>query len=69
MCLLRSTPTVSKQRKQHLSQKTCALCQRPFAWRKKWARCWDEVRYCSERCRRTAKQQSTSGRQGYEPHR
>ncbi|MBE0401730.1 DUF2256 domain-containing protein [Halomonas sp. FME1] len=51
------------------AQKTCALCQRPFAWRKKWARCWDEVRYCSERCRRTAKQQSASGRQGHEHHR
>ncbi|MCF5657515.1 DUF2256 domain-containing protein [Pseudomonas poae] len=29
---------------------TCGL---PFTWRKKWARCWEEVRYCSERCRRT----------------
>ncbi|RMT83957.1 hypothetical protein ALP40_100585 [Pseudomonas viridiflava] len=28
------------------------VCGLPFAWRKKWARCWDEVRYCSERCRR-----------------
>ncbi|MGP9684687.1 DUF2256 domain-containing protein [Halomonas sp. AOP25-F1-15] len=68
MCLLRSAP-VSMQRKQHLPQKTCALCQRPFVWRKKWARCWDEVRYCSERCRRTAKQQCAAGRQGHEPHR
>ncbi|MFC0669288.1 DUF2256 domain-containing protein [Azotobacter chroococcum] len=26
----------------------------PLAWRRKWARCRDEVqvRYCSERCRR-----------------
>ncbi|GAB5350052.1 DUF2256 domain-containing protein [Alteriqipengyuania sp. 357] len=23
--------------------------------RKKWARDWDEVKYCSERCRRSAK--------------
>jgi len=23
-----------------------------MVWRKKWARTWDEVRYCSERCRR-----------------
>ncbi|RMQ51074.1 hypothetical protein ALQ04_100687 [Pseudomonas cichorii] len=27
-------------------------CDLPFTWRKKWARCWEEVRYCSERCRR-----------------
>nr|WP_233702410.1 DUF2256 domain-containing protein [Duffyella gerundensis] len=28
------------------------MCGLPFTWRKKWERCWDEVRYCSERCRR-----------------
>nr|WP_246482517.1 DUF2256 domain-containing protein [Methylopila capsulata] len=33
--------------------KTCAACERPFAWRKKWAKDWEAVRYCSERCRRT----------------
>jgi len=32
--------------------KTCAVCGLPFNWRKKWERCWEEVRYCSERCRR-----------------
>ncbi|WP_341962656.1 DUF2256 domain-containing protein [Pseudomonas sp. RC10] len=35
--------------------KTCICCQLPFVWRKKWARYWDEVRYCSERCRRAGK--------------
>ncbi|TVQ51601.1 MAG: DUF2256 domain-containing protein, partial [Spirulina sp. DLM2.Bin59] len=20
-------------------------------WRKKWATCWEEVKYCSDRCR------------------
>ncbi|WP_113908124.1 DUF2256 domain-containing protein [Aliidiomarina celeris] len=39
-------------KKQHLPEKTCPVCQRPFHWRKKWAKVWDEVRYCSERCRR-----------------
>ena len=39
-------------RKAHLPSKTCPVCLRPFAWRKKWQRVWDEVRYCSERCRR-----------------
>jgi hypothetical protein len=38
--------------KPHLPTKICLVCQRPFAWRKKWERVWDEVRYCSERCRR-----------------
>jgi hypothetical protein len=38
-------------RKPHLPQKTCAACARPFAWRKKWARVWEEVRFCSDACR------------------
>ncbi|MFY8149225.1 MAG: DUF2256 domain-containing protein [Prochlorococcaceae cyanobacterium] len=33
-------------------QKVCPVCGRPFSWRKQWARCWEEVIYCSERCRR-----------------
>ncbi|MGC6483409.1 MAG: DUF2256 domain-containing protein [Synechococcus sp.] len=32
--------------------KVCPVCGRPFQWRKKWKEVWDEVRYCSERCRR-----------------
>nr|WP_315856134.1 MULTISPECIES: DUF2256 domain-containing protein [unclassified Synechococcus] len=32
--------------------KICPVCQRPFQWRKKWKDVWEEVRYCSERCRR-----------------
>ncbi|MDT7524627.1 MULTISPECIES: DUF2256 domain-containing protein [Pseudidiomarina] len=40
-------------KKQHLPSKVCPVCQRPFNWRKKWERCWEEVIYCSERCRRS----------------
>ncbi|MEQ8331916.1 DUF2256 domain-containing protein [Nisaea sp.] len=43
------------RRKSDLPEKTCPVCDRPFSWRKKWARVWDEVRYCSERCRRAVK--------------
>ncbi|MCB9616399.1 MAG: DUF2256 and DUF3253 domain-containing protein [Sandaracinus sp.] len=32
--------------------KRCATCGRSFAWRARWARDWDHVRHCSERCRR-----------------
>ncbi|RYD50829.1 MAG: DUF2256 domain-containing protein [Sphingobacteriales bacterium] len=39
--------------KQDLPTKICAVCKRPFTWRKKWARDWEGVLYCSERCRRT----------------
>ncbi|RZJ27212.1 MAG: DUF2256 domain-containing protein [Flavobacterium sp.] len=38
-------------KKQNLPSKTCAVCQLPFSWRKKWEKVWDEVRYCSARCR------------------
>lgn len=38
-------------KKTDLPQKTCATCGKPFTWRKKWERVWDEVRYCSDRCR------------------
>lgn len=30
----------------------CVACGRTIAWRKKWAANWDEVRYCSDACRR-----------------
>ncbi|MFY8139544.1 MAG: DUF2256 domain-containing protein [Caulobacter sp.] len=34
-----------------MPSKLCETCRRPFAWRRKWARDWDQVRYCSDRCR------------------
>jgi hypothetical protein len=46
---------VAKMRKKaDLPQKTCQICGLPFVWRKKWERDWDEVRYCSDRCREAA---------------
>lgn len=42
-----------KVKKENLPRKICPVCQRPFTWRKKWAKCWEQVKYCSERCRRT----------------
>ena len=44
-------------RKENLPRKTCAACGRPFAWRRKWARDWENVRYCSEACRRGRNQE------------
>ncbi|AYV24879.1 DUF2256 domain-containing protein [Vibrio mediterranei] len=37
-------------RKSHLPRKICGHCDKPFTWRKKWQRCWEQVRYCSKRC-------------------
>ena len=33
-------------------EKICPVCEKPFSGRKKWEKNWDEVKYCSERCRR-----------------
>lgn len=41
--------------KRDLPQKTCATCARPFSWRKKWAKDWESVRYCSDKCRAAAR--------------
>ncbi|MGL6268457.1 MAG: DUF2256 domain-containing protein [Chitinophagaceae bacterium] len=38
-------------KKEFLPQKICVICKRPFTWRKKWERVWDEVKYCSVKCR------------------
>jgi len=43
------------KRKSDLPQKTCAICGRPFVWRRKWAKDWEEVRYCSDKCRAARK--------------
>ncbi|MEM9546064.1 MAG: DUF2256 domain-containing protein [Bacteroidota bacterium] len=39
-------------KKINLPTKICPVCDRSFAWRKKWEKNWNEVKYCSERCRR-----------------
>lgn len=43
------------RKKSDLPTKRCACCGLPFSWRKKWERDWDQVKYCSERCRRQAR--------------
>lgn len=40
-------------KKQDLPQKNCIICNKTFSWRKKWRNTWENVKYCSERCRRT----------------
>jgi hypothetical protein len=39
------------RKKADLPQKICAGCGLPMVWRKKWEKVWDEVRFCSDRCR------------------
>lgn len=32
--------------------KTCVSCGRVMSWRRSWERNWDEVKYCSDACRK-----------------
>jgi len=48
-----ASPLSFKGNKQYLPSKPCAACGRPMTWRKRLARTWDEVKYCSEACRKT----------------
>ena len=35
-------------KKVNLPEKTCPICERPFTWRKRWEKQWDDIKYCSE---------------------
>tara|TARA_B100000900_G_C20393423_1_gene639589 strand:- start:494 stop:619 length:126 start_codon:yes stop_codon:yes gene_type:complete len=37
--------------KSSLAIKICPTCEKPFSWRKKWKKNWDNVIYCSKRCK------------------
>ncbi|QVL54168.1 MAG: DUF2256 domain-containing protein [Cyanobium sp. M30B3] len=37
------------------ASKICPVCGRSFLWRRKWAAVWDQVIYCSDRCRHNKK--------------
>ena len=55
-------PAIPKMRKKSdLPTKTCLACGLPFTWRKKWERDWDNVKYCSDRCRGNAKSGAKGG--------
>lgn len=47
-------------KKINLPEKTCPACLRPFTWRKRWEKQWNEITYCSERCRKQKNKQEVS---------
>lgn len=51
--------------KSGLPQKTCIVCNRPFSWRKKWEKVWEEVKFCSEKCRSNKKNPFTISERVY----
>ena len=40
------------RRKSDLPVKTCTACGRPMVWRKAWEKTWDQVKFCSDACRK-----------------
>lgn len=48
------------RKKADLPTKICPVCNRPFAWRKKWERDWSNVVYCSDACRSSGKGRKTT---------
>lgn len=38
-------------KKSNLPKKICPVCSLEFSWRKKWEKNWNEVKYCSKKCR------------------
>ena len=42
-----------KGNKLSLPSKPCTACGRAMTWRKRWSRSWDEVKFCSDACRKT----------------
>ncbi len=39
-------------RTKPLPEKPCEVCGRRIVWRKKWERDWDNIKVCSEACRK-----------------
>ncbi|HBG96622.1 MAG TPA: hypothetical protein DDY14_15160 [Chromatiaceae bacterium] len=33
-------------------ERICAVCGRGISWRRKWARDWENIKYCSDACRK-----------------
>jgi hypothetical protein len=51
-----------KGNKAALPSKPCLACGRAMSWRKAWAKNWDEVRWCSDACRKKKAQAADAPR-------
>ena len=46
------TDTGFRGNKAALPSKLCVACGLAMSWRRRWAKNWADVKYCSEGCRR-----------------
>ncbi len=49
-----------KLKKSDFLTKICSVCGKPMPWRKRWEKVRAQVKYCSERCRRSKNQKLRS---------
>jgi hypothetical protein len=49
---MKRTAASFRGNKQSLPSKPCVACARAMTWRKHWARNWDDVKFCSDACRK-----------------
>ena len=49
-----------KGNKEYLPDKYCLVCEKPFTWRKKWKQNWENVKYCSRKCKSQKKQKENT---------
>ncbi len=47
----KATRSEETQEPPDRTPRICASCGRAFSWRRAWADCWSQVRYCSKGCR------------------
>ncbi|MBN8510299.1 MAG: DUF2256 domain-containing protein [Burkholderiales bacterium] len=47
-----ASPPGFEGHRRPLPSKPCRACGRPMRWRRRWARTWDEVKFCSDACRK-----------------
>jgi hypothetical protein len=55
-----NTPKSFKGNKSTLPSKPCESCGLSMTWRKAWAKNWENVKYCSDQCRKNKKPPSGS---------
>jgi hypothetical protein len=46
------SPAGFRGNKAALPSKPCVACGLAMSWRRRWAKNWAEVKYCSDACRR-----------------
>ncbi len=49
---MKTATAAFKGNKRSLPAKNCAVCGRIMTWRKRWANSWDDVKICSDACRK-----------------